>query len=228
MDGGDIERGDLTETQERIAERLVLRVDPGERGSVLFQLVERYPLFDVRVARLRAGDYGIGDEILIERKSYRDLEVSVVDGRLFRQAARLAHEVARGLILIEGPKPDRLRVHAHAIAGAILSLAVDWRLPVLFTDAPEESLVLLRLIAEHRIQPSAPFVARHEYKPKRLTSRRLHVLEGLPGVGPALARRLLSRFATVEEVMMADEDELANVPGIGSRKAAAIRRVLRS
>jgi len=228
MDPGDIDRGDLTKTREPVAGRLVLRVDPGERGSVLFELVERYPLFDVRVAKLRAGDYGIGDEILIERKSYRDLEVSVVDGRLFRQAARLAHEAARGVILVEGPKPNQPRVHPHAIMGAILSLAVDWRLPVMFTDGPDESLVLLRLIAEHRIQPPSPFVARHEYKPKRLASRRLHVLEGLPGVGPALARRLLSRFATVEEVMMADEEELASVPGIGGRKAAVIRKVLQS
>jgi Fanconi anemia group M protein len=180
------------------------------------------------VVRLRAGDYGIGDEVLIERKSYPDLEVSVADGRLFTQAARLAHEAARGLVLVEGRRPDRPRVHPHAITGAILSLAVDWRLPVLFTDGPDESLLLLRLIAEHRVQPPSPFVARHEYKPKRLASRRLHVLEGLPGVGPALARRLLSRFATVEAVMMADEDELASVPGIGARKAAAIRKVLQS
>jgi ERCC4-type nuclease len=98
----------------------------------------------------------------------------------------------------------------------------------MFTDGPDESLVLLRLIAEHRIQPPGPFVARHEYKPKRLTSRRLHVLEGLPGVGPALARRLLARFATVEEVMIADAEDLASVPGIGGRRAAVIREVLQS
>jgi Fanconi anemia group M protein len=211
MEGGDIDRSGLIRTRERVAERLVLRVDPGERGSVLFDLVERCPLFDVRVARLRAGDYGIGDEVLIERKSYRDLEVSVVDGRLFTQAARLVHEAARGLILVEGRRPDRPRVHPHAITGAILSLAVDWRFPVLFADGPNESLLVLRLIAEHRIQPSSLFVARHNYKPKRLASRRLHVLEGLPGVGPALARRTLSRFATVEQVMMADGEELVTV-----------------
>jgi Fanconi anemia group M protein len=228
VEGGDTDRRDLTTPREPVAERAVLRVDPGERGSRLFDLVARCPLFDVRVVRLRAGDYGIGDEVLIERKSYPDLEVSVADGRLFTQAARLAHEAARGLVLVEGRRPDRPRVHPHAITGAILSLAVDWRLPVLFTDGPDESLLLLRLIAEHRVQPPSPFVARHEYKPKRLASRRLHVLEGLPGVGPALARRLLSRFATVEAVMMADEDELASVPGIGARKAAAIRKVLQS
>jgi ERCC4-type nuclease len=162
------------------------------------------------------------------RKSYRDLEVSVVDGRLFRQAVRLAHAAARGLVLVEGAKPDPPRVHPHAIAGAVLSLAIDWRLPVLFANGPDESPVLLRLIAQHRIAPTSPFVARHEYKPKRLASRRLHVLEGLPGVGPAIARRLLSRFANVEQVMMADEEELATVPGIGARRAAAIRKVLQA
>jgi DNA excision repair protein ERCC-4 len=103
----------------------------------------------------------------------------------------------------------------------------QWRLPALFAADPDESLLVLRLIAEHHRQPSDPLLARHDCEPKRLSSRRLHVLQGLPGVGPALARRLLSRFVTVEKVMMAGEEELATVPGIGAQKAEAIRKVLR-
>jgi Fanconi anemia group M protein len=197
--------------KEALAKRPGLRVDVGERGSSLLELVLQSEAFDVRLAKLRVGDYAISDEIVIERKSFADLQTSIIDGRLFSQAARLAHEAARGLLLVEGRPPIEPRVHPNAITGAVLSLAIDWRLPVIFTDGPVESLLVL---------------ARHDYKPKRLTSRKTHVLQGLPGVGPAIAQRMLAIFGTVEAAMIADAEDLAAVPGIGARKAEAIRNVL--
>jgi ERCC4-type nuclease len=56
--------------------------------------------------------------------------------------------------------------------------------------------------------------------------RRLFVLQGLPGVGPALAQRLLAQLGSVERVMTAGAAELAVVRGIGSKKAARIREIV--
>jgi Fanconi anemia group M protein len=212
--------------QQVIEKRPRVRVDVGERGSLLLELVLQSEAFDVRLAKLRVGDYAISDEIVIERKSFADLQTSIIDGRLFSQAARLAHEAARGLVLVEGRPPVEPRVHPNAITGAVLSLAIDWRLPVIFTDGPVESFLVLRLLAQRHSQAPSLLLARHDYKPKRLTSRRAHVLQGLPGVGPAIAQRILAIFGTVEAAMIADAEELAAVPGIGARKAEAIRNVL--
>lgn len=52
------------------------------------------------------------------------------------------------------------------------------------------------------------------------------VLQGLPGVGPALAHRLLSHFGSIERVIAADEAALARVRGIGQAKAARIRQLV--
>lgn len=46
-------------------------------------------------------------------------------------------------------------------------------------------------------------------------------------MGPALARRLLERFISVERIVEADEEELCGVTGIGASKAAAIRAIVR-
>jgi len=52
------------------------------------------------------------------------------------------------------------------------------------------------------------------------------VLQGLPGVGPALAKRLLVHCGSVERVITADQDLLAQVRGIGPKKAQRIRNVV--
>lgn len=52
------------------------------------------------------------------------------------------------------------------------------------------------------------------------------MLQGLPGVGPALANRLLARFGSIERVVVADEDALIRVRGVGRKKAALIRALV--
>lgn len=43
----------------------------------------------------------------------------------------------------------------------------------------------------------------------------LHLLQGLPGIGPERAARLLDHFGSVRAVMAADAAELRTVPGVG-------------
>ena len=59
-----------------------------------------------------------------------------------------------------------------------------------------------------------------------LPSRKLYVLQGLPGIGPALASRLLLQFGSIERVVAANADTLTEVRGVGRKKAARIREVV--
>ena len=74
-----------------------IQVDHPERESLLLELLRQSEDFDVRLARLRVGDYLINDQVLIERKTIVDFAASLVDGRLFPQAARLARDGRRSL-----------------------------------------------------------------------------------------------------------------------------------
>jgi ERCC4-type nuclease len=64
-------------------------------------------------------------------------------------------------------------------------------------------------------------VARAGYRPKSKRRIQLHILQGLPEVGPVRASRLLDKYGSVESVLTAGRDDLTLVPGIG--KAAAER-----
>jgi ERCC4-type nuclease len=207
--------------------RWTLDIDPRERAARLYELAHASTEFDVRVRPLPAGDYLIAGAVLVERKTRADFLTSLLDGRLFPQAAALARGTHRPVILLEGPEPDRVPdVHPHSLDGAMASLAVMWRLPVLQARDPEHSLRLFRFIAAQIDRAVPATLKRFGRKPKRIATRRLYVLQGLPGVGPALAGRLLARFGSIEKVMSADAPALAETDGLGRVKAARIRELL--
>lgn len=204
-----------------------LDVDHSEARSALLNVVCRSGTFEVRMADLATGDYLIDNEVLIERKSIADLAASLIDGRLFPQVARLAHSRYRSLLLIEGPTPASIPdVHSHALEGALISIAAMWRIPVLYSSDSEQSARMLRLLADQVRGPQERILRRFDRKPKRLASRRLFLLQGLPGVGPALAQRLLGHFGTIENVVTADASALIQVRGVGPKKASRIRELV--
>ncbi len=61
------------------------------------------------------------------------------------------------------------------------------------------------------------------YRPKGKRARQLFVLQGLPGVGPERAERLLERYGSVQAVMQASAEDLTAIDGLGETTAARIR-----
>ena len=131
------------------------------------ELAQQSDRLDVQFEFLKMGDYIINGKVVIERKGYADLAVSVVDGRLFRQAAALTRSRQRTLLMVEGPVPPEMpNVHPHSLKGAILSLAVSWRVPVVFSKSPEESLRIILMLAEQSQFVGEVATPRFGYKPR--------------------------------------------------------------
>lgn len=129
----------LAPAAQSLPRRVLVIADARERGSQLLQLLEESPSFELRIGCLRWGDYLIENQVTVERKRYDDFAVSLVDGRLFAQAAALSR-LSRPLILVEGPRERPPGVHPHAPKGTLLSLATAWRLPVVFSKDAAESV----------------------------------------------------------------------------------------
>ena len=175
--------------------------------------------------RLAAADFLASSRAAIERKTDADLEASIVDGRLFRQAAELAEAFASPVIGVVGKKFQRL--HPRALEGAVVSLLVDYRIPVMFFETEEKLADFVYAVA-YREQlgerRQASLLTRK--KPASLPQGQQLVLEGLPEIGPATAKTLLNHFGTVENVFTADEDELQEVAGVGETTARKIRQLV--
>ena len=199
--------------------------DDRERVSDVMDQLRRLPDTEVMVRRLAVGDYLIDGRVLVERKTVHDFAVSVIDGRLFKQATQLAHAAPkRALILLEGKHSvlEERGMRREALQGALVTLCVVLGIPVLRARDAAETARVLRYTVDQVRRAGANTIRRAGYRPKRLRTRQLFILQGLPGVGPERAARLLDACGSVAGVFAADEAALCRVPGIGRRTAAVI------
>lgn len=183
---------------------------------------------DVSTAQLKCGDFLINDQWLFERKTIRDLCVSLADGRLFKQALGLVQSEYHPVVILEGRSKDinALGTRREAVQGALITLGVFFGLPVLRSLEAEETVRLMRYTAEQGVRFAEGGVQRAGYRPKGRKARQLFVLQGLPNIGKKRAANLLDHFGGVEAVMSADENELTQVDGIGIPIAEKIRNLV--
>ena len=203
--------------------------DDRERASGIIDQLKEIAGIEVHVERLSLGDFVVCGQIVFERKRADDFAASLIDGRLFSQAARLVKQSLRGACILEGTREDwaRLGVRREALQGALISLSLIFDLPVFRSSGPAETARLLVYASRQfsRLSRAEPAYLRIG-KAKRLQTRRLRLLQSLPRVGPDRARDLLQHFGNVRACLLATIDELLEVPGIGQKTAEAIQETI--
>lgn len=203
---------------------VLVTADDREPESVVDAL-KALPGVRVTTSRLKLGDYQVDDRLLVERKTLPDFALSVLDGRLFSQAARLAASGIPVTLVLEGRAADLAvgRIRREALQGALVSLSLVFRIPVLRSGGPEETARLILYAANQLRAATTGALPRLGKRPKGKRRIQLALLQGLPGVGPRRALLLLDTFGTVEEVMRTDAAALEALQGIGKKTARAIR-----
>ena len=182
----------------------------------------------VIMQQLVAGDYMIGNDIVIERKTSADFVQSILNGRLFEQCARLKRSGAVPLIIVEGnPFQTDHKISVEAIKGALLSVSLSWQIPVIRSSGKEDTAQLIMMASQQHLKP--PVLLRKKgIKPKKLQRQQDFLLQSLPGIGPELANRLLLHFKTIERIVRADVKALKKVEGIGKSKAETLHLFFRN
>ena len=200
-------------------------VDDREAAGGVLAALQRRECVRLRVERLAVGDYRVDDALLFERKTLLDLVASIKDGRLFAQGLRLAEAQLRGVVILEGRSQDLVdsRMRREAIQGALVTLTLIMGIPLLRSMDPEETASLMLFAARQGRAFAWGALPRKGRRPRGKVRVQNHILQGLPGVGPERARRLLDRFGSIEAVIAAPAEALASVPGIGKGTADGIR-----
>jgi ERCC4-type nuclease len=200
-------------------------VDDREQASGIPALLRAHGDVELRVDRLPLGDYLIDNALLFERKALADLAESIKDGRLFRQGLRLTAAPYRVALLLEGRASDlnRSGMSRESIQGALVTLTLFFGLPLLRAMTADESVRLMLYAARQGRAITTGRIARPGLRPRGKARVQRQLLQGVPGIGPERAARLIERFGSVQAILTADEQALAEVPGIGRTTAAAIR-----
>lgn len=127
-------------------------------------------------------------------------------------------------MLIEGSAADLRdsKMSGASLRAALATVSLFLGVPVLRSTNAAESAQLLESIAKQNATIANGGLPRMSVRPKGKRGLQLHLLQGLPGIGPERAARLLDHFGSVRAVMAADAAELRRVPGIGPTCARRI------
>lgn len=203
-------------------------VDRREPDDLLDLLREQGVEVERRV--LAPADFVVGN-LAIERKSVGDFHASLIDKRLFEQAARMTSTYDECALLLEGDLGFFAeRRHPRAIWGAMASLAMGFGLAILPVPDKASSAQMLGVLArralrEGRGSNGAPEV---RFRPRMPTpgAQQKFAVQGLPGIGDVVSEALLERFGTVRRVYEASEKDLLRAPGVGKLRAREITAFL--
>ena len=195
-------------------------VDVHEPASICRELAQAGA--DVVVERLPVGDYRMS-EALVERKSVRDLHLTLAAGRLWGQLGRLRAATRAPYLLVEGGSLDNGPISPAAIRGALLA-AGENGVTVVRSESPIDSAFWLYRIAwraRRRPPRDRPLYAQ---RPKASSAEA--VLAAIPEISAVSARSLLAHFGSIAAVVEATDAQITAVSGIGPIRAQRLREAL--
>ncbi len=213
-------------------QKLLIFADTREQASPVIRELSLFSDVKVHTKQLEVGDFVVGEQIVIERKTIEDFLQSMVDGRLMGQLMNMSHAYAKPLILLEGDPKELFttrNIHENAIIGMLSSIALTYRIPTIFTQDAQDTARYVRLIAKREQEGKESNIQlRLGRKGLSLNEQQRFLIEGMPGIGPSAANALLEHFGTAQKIMTASTKELQEVENIGPKKAQTIQKVLTS
>jgi ERCC4-type nuclease len=178
--------------------------------------------------QLKVGDFQISQDIVIERKTIKDLESSIIDGRIFNQIKDLVN-IKRSSIIIEGDLnklfSQNQRINKKAIIGLLTSIGINYRIPIFFTKDISETAIFLYTIAkkEQIINKNKDLKLRYNKTKMSGSDFQLFIMQSFPDVGPTLAKSILKEFKSIKNISNASVQDLLKVSKLGPKKAQKIK-----
>jgi len=179
--------------------------------------------FLIEFKELKIGDYIVGD-VIIERKTVSDFINSMINHRLLNQIENLKQYKNR-LLIIEGIsehelyKEEDFGVNPNAIRGFLLSILLKHKIPIIFSKNPEDTAKFLNVLSKKRDKEELL----HPNKKNLDKKEQLQfIIEGFPGIGPKKAKKLLEKFGTIQNIILAPTEELKEILGARAEKIREI------
>ncbi len=197
--------------------------------------------FNLELVRkpLDVGDYLIsvdGREVPVERKDSGDFVASIEDGRLNNQLFYLSREYPISYIIVVGTISDALeysnlsrRAYISALVGASLKRSPDGKSGQVITLTVETNfdfacavgMIHRKLEDGDLYRRPKPIGNKSDYDSCLIT-----LYSALPCISVKRAKALAEEFPSLESLMSASVEEIANVKGIGKKTAEKIYNFL--
>ena len=183
---------------------------------------------NLKLEQLPVADYVISERVGIERKSAKDFNDSIIDGRLFTELSELREKFSRPILILEGDPFKTSNISENALYGAITSIIVNLGISIYKTDnSIETAQFLYQLAKKEQSSTKSSLKLRFDKAPIE-TSRLLeYIVAGIPGVNTLRAKSLLKELKTLQNVFLSDIPDLTKIENIGKKIAQQIYKISR-
>ncbi len=207
-------------------QQVLIVADYREKGNQVIKQVMDLGL-SVRLESLSSADYILSGRVGVELKTVPDFVHSIIDGRLLSQVRELKKNFEKSVVIIEGEEDIYAirNIHPNAIRGMLASITIGFGVPVMYTKNPQDTAGVLAVIAKREQDKESTF-SYHQQKPPSLQEQQEFIASALPGVGPQLAKELLSHFGSIRRLFSASKEELQQVEGVGEKISERILQVV--
>jgi Fanconi anemia group M protein len=204
---------DNSETQ-KLEEKPKIIADVHEKNSLVISELMGLGA-EVEKKKLEVGDYIVND-VIIERKTLPDFLSSMISKRLQYQLQNMQKN-EKSLLIIENYESEpEINLNPNCIKGFIMSILLEYKIPIIFTRDSKETADYLYLLAKKTKKScqSLRIKLRHPGKKEKIQ----YILEGFPGVGPITAKKLQKKFGSLKNIINANEKELEEILGKKSKE----------
>jgi Fanconi anemia group M protein len=189
-------------------------IDYREKNSLVITELKKLNL-EIEIRELKVADYLVNN-IAIERKTISDFLSSMINKRLIRQLEEI-QQYENKLLIIEGFDKQELYneengtgIHSNAIRGFLLSIILKYKVPIIFSKDCEDTAKFINVLARKKeIESSLNVTKKTLNKKERLQ----FILESFPGIGPKNAKKLLTEFKTLQNIINASQESLQEIIG---------------
>lgn len=187
---------------------------------------------EVQQKQLQVGDFILSKDVGVERKRVQDFLQSITDQRLFKQLANLSSTFKSPLLIIEG-NPELLfmerDIHKNTIRGVLSCIALDYKIPIIWTQNSMETTKQLYWIANReQVIEKKGIQVRVTKKPTSLKEQQEFLVSGLPGINSKRSKKLLEHFKTPDKIFTAEDKDLLELNGFGKKMIENMRKVMKT
>jgi len=218
----------LQKNEERKTMKII--VDTREKQKQLKLLKQLGITYERK--KLDAGDYEAPGAVF-ERKTVYDLIQSVRTMKLFSELNKLIDYCEKHqkvpYLLVSGTieqaknkfKKMGLKVNEKSLWGAIASATVRYGVNVIWNLTDDVGLLYVMYRIAEKIQ-QGKYMMPHRLQLRRDTNKRIALVSQVLHVSPTVAKRLLEKFGSLRNILLAPDNKLRYVDGIGQ---ATLKRI---
>ncbi|MEM4259183.1 MAG: ERCC4 domain-containing protein [Candidatus Pacearchaeota archaeon] len=200
----------LKQYEEKNSKKPEIIIDKHEKNSLVPSILCKLNM-NIEFKDLKVADYIINN-IAIERKTIPDFKSSIINKRLLYQIKDLC-QYPKSLIILEGITNFSLYegfIHENAFRGFILSVLLEHKIPIVFTEDEEDTAKYLAVLAKKTEKSNVSLRQKVHLSEEE---QKQFILEGFPGIGPATARSLLKEFKSIKKIINAKPEQLNKLLG---------------